>query len=446
MNLIKTGIKLDKWQEEFIRTKGDKILCTGRQVGKSVICGIDAAEYAISNPKSQPILMIAPTERQAHALFEKTLDHLVKYYKNYIKMGKFRPTKTKIELKSGLKIHCLPTGLAGLGIRFLTVGRLYVDEASRVPEDVWSAVNPMLLTTGGDSIFLSTPAGAQGEFHRCWINKDKAYKSFTRFSINSEDVIRKRPICDTWKSIQREKGLIKIEQAKARMSKKEFAQEYLGKFIDDLFHFFIDKVIADACILKRPERVQIEKRYFMGVDIARMGEDEGTIEILDKIDNEHINHVENYITRKKLTTETFDNIVNANRIYNCKKIGIDAGSGSLGVGILDFLLREPTVKKKVVALNNFQRLLDHRGERKRTLLKEDMYINMLAMMEKGTLKLLDDDEVVASLKSIQYEYVYKKGQPTTVRIFGNYSHVVEGLIRAAWLANTKSLNTFISYI
>src|SRR3990170_1582961 len=96
---MKLPIQLDPWQEKFIQTKGDKILCCGRQVGKSVICGIDAGEYAANNPKNV-ILMIAPTERQAYALFEKTLAYLSDNYKQLLKKGKERPTKTQINLKN----------------------------------------------------------------------------------------------------------------------------------------------------------------------------------------------------------------------------------------------------------------------------------------------------------------------------------------------------------
>ena len=141
------NLKLDDWQKEFIETKGDRVLCCGRQVGKSEICGIDAGEYAMKN-KNKTILMIAPTERQAFSLFNKTLDYLMRNYRSFIKKGKDRPTKTKIFLNNGAKIYCLPTGLSGLGIRFLTVHKLYADEASRIPEEVWTAVTPMMLTTG----------------------------------------------------------------------------------------------------------------------------------------------------------------------------------------------------------------------------------------------------------------------------------------------------------
>ena len=69
--------KLDKWQNEFLQTEGDKIVCCGRQGGKSEICGMDAGRYALNN-KNKIILMIAPTERQAYALFDKTLNYIIR--------------------------------------------------------------------------------------------------------------------------------------------------------------------------------------------------------------------------------------------------------------------------------------------------------------------------------------------------------------------------------
>lgn len=438
-----SSIRLDKWQNKFINTKGDKILCCGRQVGKSTICSIDAGEYATQH-KNEVILIIAPTERQAYALFEKTLNYLLENYKTYIAKGKERPTKTKITLNNKTKIYCLPTGLSGMGIRFLTVHRLYVDEAAQVPDDVWTAVTPMLLTTGGDTIMLSTPFGKQGEFYRCWINEDEVYNSFQRFSVTSEIIMQNRPLTDLWTSRTKERALIKINQAKTRMSRKEYAQEYLGHFIDDLFQLFSDELIKKSCVMKRG----IGKRgdFFLGVDIARMGEDESTFEVIKRISQGNLMHIESIITRKTLTTETHDKILHLARIWNFKKIGIDAGSGSLGVGVLDFLIREPEVKRKVIALNNLKRQLDHLGEQRVKLLKEDMYMNLLSLMEKGQIKLLDDDEVIASLKSVQYEYLMVANKPTKIRIFGNYTHVAEGLIRAAWLANQKHLNIFIDYV
>jgi len=294
-------MKFDKFQEDFLKHKGDKILCCGRQVGKSTICSIDAGEWAITH-KNSNVLMIAPTERQARALFEKTLAYLVDKYPKHIRRGKNRPTKELIKLTNNVNIYCLPVGLAGIGIRFLTVHRLYVDEASRVPEEVWSAVTPMLLTTGGDTILLSTPFGTKGEFYRTWVNKDDAYRSFKRFSATSEIIMKERPICETWTAKQREKALLKLEQEKARMSRREYAQEYLGEFIEDLMRYFPDELIKRCCTLKRRGGIP-QGNYYLGVDIARMGDDESTFEILDKQMGQIV-HVENMVTKKTLTTDT----------------------------------------------------------------------------------------------------------------------------------------------
>ena len=82
-------MKLDKWQQDFLATKGDKILNSGRRVGKTFICGIDAGEWGINVPQkkilAQPtkkldVLMIAPTERQAYFIFEATFSYLNQKY------------------------------------------------------------------------------------------------------------------------------------------------------------------------------------------------------------------------------------------------------------------------------------------------------------------------------------------------------------------------------
>jgi len=436
-------INYDDWQIDFLKTKGDKILCTGRQVGKSVVCGKDAGDYAINNPTTEPIVMIAPTERQSQALFNKTLNYLVEHFPLSIAGGLNKPTKEKITLNNGVEIYCLPVGQSGLGIRFITIGRLYVDEASRVPEDVWEAITPALLTTGGDTILLSTPFGAQGEFYRTFINEDKAYESFTRFSIDSETVIRNRPVSESWTEERREKALRKLEQAKKRMSERQYAQEYLGKFMEGLHRWFSHDLVIKCCHRKRRE-VIIEGNYFMGVDIARMGDDEGTIEILENRDNKII-HIESIVTKKKLTTETEDNILTVDRKYNCRKIGIDAGSGTMGLFILDHLLKVPQVRKKIVPINNAKRIVDRDGSSVK-MMKIDLYENLLGLMERGEISLLDDDDIIDSLESVQYEYIIKEGEQTKLRIFGNYTHIAEGLIRAAWLANQKSLNLHISFV
>lgn len=445
----KQRVKLDDWQIKFLETKGDKLLCTGRQIGKTEICAIDACEYAVANPHSKPIVMIAPTERQARALYQKTLTELLTNYpKLIITKGKLKPTQEKINLTNGVEIYCLPVGATGLSIRFITIGRLYIDEASRMPDMVYEAVYPALLTTGADTIMISTPYGAQGEFWKTAINKDSAYDSFTRFFMSSEKVINERPISDTWSEFQRERSLRRLDRDKKRMSKKQYAQEYLGEFVDDLYRWFSDELIKQVCVLKRDGIIRKKANNFMGVDLARMGDDEIVYSICERT-KDMIYQKENRIMTKKYTTETEDEIRYLNEIWNLKKIYIDAGAGTIGVSIFDHLIKDDKLSKRVVAINNAKRIIEYSrtGEPKYVyLLKEDLYDNLRALMEQNKIKLLDDEEIIESLTSVQYEYVKKEGQPTKLRIFGNYTHIAEALVRMAWCVKERLINFQIYYI
>lgn len=437
----KANLELDSWQHDILAAKGNVLLCTGRQVGKTTIFAIKAAERMVEKRGSR-IIVASLTEDQAQLIIIMILTHLERNYKKMIARKKKAPTKSSITLTNGSKVIARPVGNTGDAIRGFTGDVLIPDEASRMPETMWLAAKPTLLTTAGEIWMCSTPFGKQGYFYDCFQNKHDRFKVF---HVSSEQVIKDRAISDTWSEQQRIAALRFLEEEKNDMSDLQYAQEYLGQFIDDLRQLFSDQIIAQACTLGK-SGVSIRHQHFLGCDIARMGEDEGTYEIVSRIDKDNFRHIDSIITKKQLTTATFDKIVQLNRAYNFKQIGIDAGSGSLGVGILDFLLREPTVKRKIIALNNLKRQMDYSGEKSRKLLKEDMYFNLLALMEKNRIKLLKDGNVMLSLKSVQYEYVKKEGMPTKLRIFGNYAHIVEGLVRAVFLANQKHLNPKITYI
>jgi len=431
---------LDPWQQKFLETKGDKILCTGRQSGKSVICSQDAGEYSVLNA-NQTILMIAPTERQAYALFEKTLNYLLDKHPRMIKKGKDRPTQTKIYLTNGTKIYCVPTGIAGIGIRGFTINRLYVDEASRVPEDVWTAVTPMLLTTGGSMILLSTPAGKRGLFYECWENKGENYNSFARFSISSEEVVEQRTICDSWTQYQKDKAIEHLAREKERMTRCQYAQEYLGKFMDELKQFFPTELIKSCMIIPRNEGYTpplSSGDEFLGVDVAGMGSDESVLLAVKRVNRDYIKMVDMEITTKTRTTETVLRIKEMDKKWHFRRIFID--NGGMGVGVFDSLLEDRQTRRRVVPINNAQKSLEASSDgRKTSIIKVDLYINLQKLMEMGKLKLFDDPEILLSLQSIQYEY-----DGECLKIFGSYTHITEALVRAAWSIKDKSLKPYIA--
>lgn len=412
-------MELDPWQKEVLESKGNLAICNGRQTGKSTIISIKAGDFAIFNPKTTT-LVIAATERQAYLLFEKVFNYIYENYRTQIKSGKDRPTKHTIKLKNGSVIHCVPTGLDGYGIRGYTIDLLIADEAHFIPDAVFAAVTPMLATTGGDIILLSTPHGNTGYFRECFNNPN-----FTTFHVSSEDCPR----------IPKEF----LEGEKARMSKLEYAQEYLGQFLDNLKQFFPDSLIR-SCMKAKRDEIFKPGTYFLGVDIARLGKDESTFEILERFQDPvgfRLIQKENIITKRTLTTETTAKIVELDKLYKFRRIYLD--DGGLGVGVFDQLLLEDATKRKVEAINNSRRSLDRDDTRKKKLLKEDLYNNLRRLMERGELELLEDDEVFQSLKSIQYEY----DDQSRLKIFGTYTHITEGLIRAAWCVKDKGLNIWI---
>jgi len=358
-------------------------------------------------------------------------------YPKLIMKGKDRPTKHILKLKNGSIIRCLPCGLSGSGIRGFTIDRLTVDEAPMIPEEVWLAVDPMLLITGGVKTLIGTPHGARGYFYECYKNEHGLFKVF---HANSEKVINNRPLSESWTQQQREWALNYLEKEKKLKSRKEYAQEYLGEFIRDFSQFFSDEVIAKALIGKRGGGIGNDNN-FLGVDISRMGEDETVYAIIDRTDRQKMLHVENIIQKKHFLTDVAKKIIELNKLYKFKQIYLD--SGGIGCGVFDYLLDYPETKRKVVAINNRSRPEDKDERFKKRILKEDLYNNLLGLMERGEIKIIDDDEIALSFKSIQYEYTVDPKALTRLKIFGDYSHCVESLIRAAWCNRDKHLNIWV---
>ncbi len=416
-NIFEPWKTLDSWQKKYIETEGNCFLLCGRQSGKTAAASIKFGKRAATK-KNRIILMIAFTEKQAYNLFFKTLMYLQAVYPKMICKGNKKPTKHIIYLTNNSIIMCYAAGLTGEGIRTFTVTDLVIDEAAPMAREVFIATMPMLSVTGGNMDLLSTPRGKEGFFYDCSKSAD-----FTHFYVSAEDCKR-----HTKKF---------LDAQKERMSQLEYAQEYLAMFLDELRRVFSDEIIKKCNVLKRRETILKERTYFLGCDVARKDKDEFTFEIIDRTNKESLEHVENILTKNVSIPESAKRIVNLNSQYNFKKEYID--SGGMGIAVCDILREDESNKRKVVEINNASRRYTEDGEeRKKGILKEDLYENLVRLMEQGKIKLLDDEEVIMSLQSIQFEVVNGK-----VRYFGNYSHITEGLIRSAWCMQDKTLNPCI---
>ena len=436
-------IVLDDWQREILNYDGNILLCTGRQVGKTLIFSRKAAKYLLEHPGSQ-IIVVSLTEDQAKLMIIMIQDYLQKNHPRKVRTNQRFTNQNKITLINNSRVIARPVGTTGDAVRGFTGDVLIIDEASGMPEIIFSAAKPTLLTTGGQIWICSTPRGKTGYFYECWLNRNDRFKVF---HLSSEEVIKNRPIKAGWTEERRMQSLRHLEDEKKDMSEIRYAQEYLGIFQDDIKRFYSDEWIERVCCIKKESTGSPKTDNYMGVDIARMGGDMTTYEILHNKDAKVTKQIAHFQENFKPTTHTEQRIIALAEQFKVSKVGIDAGSGSLGVGVYDHLFDPNSpIRHKVVAMNNRSLAQDSDGAKIR-IMNEDYHDNLRAMGEHREILLFNDDQIKNSFRSILIETPKEENRLTKVRIWGRDSHIVEGIKRAAWLAKKeKSKNFFISYM
>lgn len=158
------GMTPDRWQRELLLCASPRLLlncCRG--AGKSRTCSALALHTALYQPDSLTLLL-------SRALRQAT--ELLRYVKQGWKAtGRLVPLRrmndTQIELLNGSRIVSLP-GREETIRSFQGVTLLILDEAARVPDDLYWSVRPMLNVSRGRLVCLSTPFGARGFFWKEW--------------------------------------------------------------------------------------------------------------------------------------------------------------------------------------------------------------------------------------------------------------------------------------
>ena len=414
---------MDEWQKNVLKCEKNFMLFCGRQVGKSEIVAKKIAEKLLNTPNIK-LLIISGVERQASSLYEKVQHYIEDSHRFALKSGKDRPLKTELKLKNGSVLITEPVGIDGASARRHTLNGIVFEEMQLIPEEAFAALTPMLLTTGGFLWLLGTAWATEGYVYDRLSDKD-----FEVFRVNSEEVAELRP------EPQRTIMLKHLEAERHRLSEAQYAQEYLAIPQENARQVFSDNIIAKCLTEKRDNFVDEYGEYICGVDPAGLGNDEGDIAILKNYDSGQMVQVENIITRKLLTTETTTKILELNKRYNFKKIFVD--DGGVGFGVFSELLTSTDTRYTTEALNNSSRSLDMSDDKRKKIMKEDMVFNLLSMMERGNIKILDDPEIRESLKSYRFEY---EKDTKKLLIQSNYNHPTEALMRAAWFYQSKGLN------
>ena len=64
------------------------------------------------------------------------------------------------------------------------------------------------------------------------------------------------------------------------------------------------------------------------------------------------------------------------------------------------------------------------------------------LMETGKLEIINDLGLLRSLKSITYEYGAMSGANSKVKIYGDYAHLAEAMVRACWCIKERGLSLY----
>jgi hypothetical protein len=142
------------------RVRRGLVNCT-RQWGKSTVTAAKAVHQAYFFPNSLT-LMVSPTARQSAEFLRKAAVFVGRLG---IRARGDGDNENSLLFPNGSRLVALPGSEATVR-GFSKVSLLLIDEASRVSDEMYRAVRPMLAVGDGDLLIMSTPNGRRGSFGR----------------------------------------------------------------------------------------------------------------------------------------------------------------------------------------------------------------------------------------------------------------------------------------
>ena len=175
------GMDPDPWQADVLRSGAQRMLLNAsRQSGKSTTVALLNVHTALYVPESL-CLMLSPTLRQSGELFRKAKDLLGRVQTTRLP----EETALSLRLTNGSRIVSLP-GKEGTVRGYSAVSLLCIDEASRVPDELYMACRPMLAVSGGRLVAMSTPFGTRGFWYEAWRSRE----AWERYEVPAEQCPR----------------------------------------------------------------------------------------------------------------------------------------------------------------------------------------------------------------------------------------------------------------
>jgi hypothetical protein len=289
---------------------------------------------------------------------------------------------TEIVLSNGSQVQSLP-GSSPNTLRGITADLIMVDEAAFVDEEIFTEIYPIILSTKGSMILISTPAFEAGEFYRACL----LAKEYTSFHFTHADAVWSdgTPFIDP-DELQRE-----IERCGGESS-AEYRREYLAEFGNADGVFFDMQAVRDAMAADTEgtaEAVYFAEdghKYVTGVDIGQIN-DYTVIATMD-ITDPNVFWVKEIVRFKEESVDAIILKINdAASRFNSQKVLID--EGNIGRSIIEHLrIRFPG--KPFIGFNF------------NVSTKPRVMMNLNILLNRRQLFLPNDIEIQKELMSFKY--------------------------------------------
>jgi hypothetical protein len=209
VRLMRTlGLEPDPWQVEVLAGCHPRLLLNCcRQAGKSTAVAVLGLAEALFVPFAK-VLLVSRSLRQSTELFRIVTD----YHRRLGKPLAERQTAEELQLANHSRVVCLPCREETIR-GYANVSLLVIDEAARVPDDLYRAVRPTLAVSNGRLICLSTPYGKGGFFYEAWA---RGGDDWHRIEVPADRIGRIRPEF--------------LEQERRGLGESWYRQEYLCSF------------------------------------------------------------------------------------------------------------------------------------------------------------------------------------------------------------------------
>lgn len=264
------GWKPFDWQVEALYPCPQLLLNCCRQAGKSTVVAAKAIHRTKYYPNSL-VLIITPSERQSKEVMKK-IEAFMEYDNSLPQMIINNTLEKEFINKS--RIIALP-GSEKTVRGYSDPNIIILDESSRISEELFEAITPMMAGEVTELIQMSTPYGKRGFFYEAY-EHDPNWK---KIEVVGQDILgdwkgekeyqEAKAIkgVKAWYSPRHTKGFLLRELHRPGKSERWFRQEYCGGFMetdDCLFSFDdIQAAFVEAAkpILKEEEIYCKEEVY-----------------------------------------------------------------------------------------------------------------------------------------------------------------------------------------